>query len=139
MATIHFATTVKTSVLTAIRDAIDAGGAQGKIKVYSGAMAATTADAPAGTLLGTLTLPYPCTSAPGSLTAGVLTMGTITQDASADANGTATWARITTSADVAVMDIDITATGGGGTLTFNTTNIVALGPILVSSFVINVA
>lgn len=138
MAVIHFATTPKNNILTALRNDIDAGGAAATISIYSGLMAADTGISPTGTLLGTLTLPYPCTSSPGSLTGGVLTIGNITQDSSADASGTATWARIKTSAGVAVLDVDITNTGGGGVLQFNTTNIVAAGPILISSFVISV-
>jgi hypothetical protein len=37
------------------------------------------------------------------------------------------------------MDIDITTTGGGGTLQLNTTNIVIGGPILITSFVLSVS
>lgn len=138
MATIHFANTPKNSILTALRDAIDAGGSNATISIYSGTMAADTATAPSGLLLGTLTIPFPCDASPGSLTGGVLTMGNITQDSIADNGGTATWARIRTSAAVAVMDVDISNSGGGGVLQFNTTNIVAGGPILINSFVISV-
>ena len=87
------------------------------------------------TLLGTLTFSDPC----GTIATGSLTMSAITQDSSADATGTAAWARIQDSTGVVVMDLNVTTTGGGGAITLNTTNIVIGGPILITSFVISVA
>lgn len=135
MAILRFAVAVKNSTLTQIRDAIDAGSGAGYLQVRSGTIPADVATAVTGTLLGTLTFSDPC----GTVATGALTMSAITQDSSADATGTATWARIFDSTGTAVMDIDISATGGGGTLQLNTVNIVAGGPILISSFVISVA
>ena len=136
MAILRFAVAVKNSTLTQIRDAIDAGAGAGTCKIYTGTIPADVATAVGvQVLLGTLTFSDPC----GTVATGALTMSTITQDSSADATGTATWARIADSTDSAVMDIDISTTGGGGTLQLNTTNIVAGGPILISSFVISVA
>jgi hypothetical protein len=65
-------------------------------------------------------------------------MSAIAQDSSADATGTATWARIADSAGNTVMDVNMSVTGGGGALQLNTTSIVSGGPILISSFVISV-
>lgn len=136
MAIIRFVTAVKNSALTTIKDAVDAGSSGGTIKFYTGTMPASPADAiTSQVLLGTLTCSDPC----GSVSAGTLTMSTITQDPSADATGTATWARIADSSGATVCDVDITVTGAGGTIQMNTTSIVALGPILMSSFFINVA
>lgn len=136
MAIIRFAVAVKNSTLTQIRDAIDAGPAAGTCKVYTGTIPADVATAiTTQTLLGTLTFSDPC----GTVAAGALTMSAITQDSSADASGTATWARIFDSTGAAVMDIDVTTTGSGGTMQLNTTNIVAGGPIIISSFVLSVA
>jgi hypothetical protein len=136
MAIIRFATAVKSAVLAPIITAINAGAAGGKIKVYSGTIPATPATAiGAQVLLGTLTFADPC----GTESAGTITMDSITQDSSADATGTASFARITDSNDVVVCDIDITTTGGGGTMQLNTTNIVIGGPILVTAFTITVA
>lgn len=136
MATVHFAATVANAVLAPVMNAIDAGSAGGTIKIYNGAMPAD-ADTAIGSqvLLGTLTFSVSC----GSITAKALTMATITQDSSADATGTATWARIADSAGTTVMDIDCSITGGTGALQLNTTNIVQNGPILITSFVISVA
>ena len=136
MAIIRFAVAVKNSTLTQIRDAIDAGPAGGTCKIYTGTQPNDVATGLSGnTLLGTLTFADPC----GSVSAGVLTMSPITQDSSADAGGVATWARIADSTGSAVMDIDISTTGGGGTLQLNTTNIVIAGPILINTFLIQVA
>ena len=144
MAYISFVDSIKTAILTPVRDAIDAGADAGLIDIYSGTKP-TNANTAIGAQirLGTLTFADPCSSAPGSL-GTTLTMGSITQDSSADASGTATWARVYSytaagTVRVPVCDIDITATGGSGTMQMNTTNIVAGGPILISSFVLSVA
>lgn len=136
MSIIRFAVAIKNACLTPIRDAIDAGAAAGTINIYAGAMPADVATAiGAQVLLGTLTFSDPS----GSVAAGVLTMAAITQDAAANATGTASFARVLDSNGLAVMDLDITSTGGGGTLQLNTTNIVIGGPILITSFTLSVS
>lgn len=135
MAIIRFVTAVKNSALDTIKAAIDAGAGAGTIKIYTGTQPTSPADAiTTQTLLGTLTFSDPC----GTSASGTLTMSAITQDSSADATGTATWARIADSTGATVCDVDVTATGGGGTLQFNTTSFVIGGPILISAFTITV-
>lgn len=135
MAIIRFVTAVKNSALDTIKTAIDAGSGAGTIKIYTGTQPTSPADAiTTQTLLGTLTFSDPC----GTSASGTLTMSAITQDSAADATGTATWARIADSTGATVCDVDVTATGGGGTLQFNTTSFVIGGPILISSFTITV-
>lgn len=135
MAIIRFVTAVKNSALDTIKAAIDAGAGAGTIKIYTGTQPTTAADAiTTQTLLGTLTFSDPC----GTSASGTLTMSAITQDSAADATGTATWARIADSTGATVCDVDVTATGGGGTLQFNTTSFVIGGPILISAFTITV-
>lgn len=135
MAIIRFVNAVKNSALDTIKTAIDAGAGAGTIKIYTGTQPTTAADAiVAQVLLGTLTFSDPC----GTSASGTLTMSAITQDSAADATGTATWARIADSTGATVCDVDVTATGGGGTLQFNTTSFVIGGPILISSFTITV-
>ena len=56
------------------------------------------------------------------------------QDSSADATGTAVWARVLDSAGTVCMDLDVTVTGGGGYIQMPTTSIVAGGPIAFTSF-----
>lgn len=135
MATVHFTTTVANAVLAPVMNAIDAGATGGTIKIYTGTIP-TDADTAIGTqvLLGTLTFSTSC----GSISLKALTMATITQDSSADATGTASWARIADSNGLTVMDIDCSITGGTGALQLNTTSIVQNGPILITSFVISV-
>lgn len=135
MAIIRFVTAVKNSALDTVKTAIDAGSGAGTIKIYTGTQPTSPADAiTTQTLLGTLTFSDPC----GTSASGTLTMSAITQDSSADATGTATWARIADSTGATVCDVDVTATGGGGTLQFNTTSFVIGGPILISAFTITV-
>ena len=125
-----FATTLRTSRATAVRDAIDAGSGHGKIRIYNGTRPATGGTAT--TLLAELTCSDPC----GTVTNGVLTLSTITADSSADSPGTATWFRIVDSAGTFVMDGTITATGGGGDGTMNSTTITAGNPVNALSVVI---
>ena len=139
MAIIRLAAGLKSAVVTPVKTAIDAGGAEGKIEIYTGSIPATVETAATGTKLGTLTFSYPCGTVNTAGSVVSLDMAAITQDSAADATGTAAWARILTSANVPVLDIDITSTGGGGSLTLNTTNIVIGGPILITAFVVGVA
>lgn len=139
MATIHFRDVAKTAILNAIKADIDAGAAAGYLRIYSGAIPATPETAATGTLLAELRLSYPMGSVTGSASTLALVFSAITQDSSADASGTAGYARILRSdGTTAVFDCDISATGGGGTLQLNTTSIVAGGPVLVTSFTISV-
>lgn len=133
---IRFRDLTKTAMLNQLKSAIDAGGAAGTLKIYSGTAPATPETAPAGgnVLLGTLTLSYnPCASITGANATHKLTFGAVTQDSSADATGVAAWARISDSAGNAIVDLDISVTGGTGALQLNTTNIVAGGPIQVTA------
>ena len=134
MAIVRIATTLKNSMLTPVRDAIDAGAGAGTIKIYTSPMATLPSDAiSTQTLLGTLTFSDPSGSSP---TGGVFTASAITQDSSADATGTAAWARIADSTGTVVMDVDITATGGGGAMQMNTTSVVIGGPLLISALTV---
>lgn len=136
MAILRLVTALQTACITPIKTAIDAGSGPGVIEIYDGTIPATANVAvTTQTKLGTLTFTDPC----GTVTDGVLTMASITQDSSADAGGTASWARIKDSTGATVCDIDVTSTGGGGVLQLNTVNVVLAGPIIVTSFVLNVA
>jgi hypothetical protein len=84
------------------------------------------------TLLAELVLSDPS----GTVSNGVFTFSAITADAAADANGTAAWFRIVDSNNAFVMDGDLTATGGGGDITINTTSIVQNAQVSVTSFTI---
>lgn len=99
--------TLRNGWLDDVRDDIDKGGGgsgQGKIKIY------TTPRPPKGVaigaqlLIGTPLLANP--SAPNA-SAGVLTFNAFTDDPSAGNPGEGVWARITDSADVFVMDLEV--------------------------------
>lgn len=120
-------------VLTSINDNLNLGSGAATIKLYTGTKPADPDTAiTSQVLLGTLT----CSDPAGTVSGRTLTFGTITMDSAADATGTATWARLADSAGVAVIDIDITTTGGGGFGQMNTTSIVIGGPITAPSVVI---
>ena len=132
-AVFNVAIAVKNSMLTPLRDAIDAGSGPGTISFYTGTIPADPATAVTSqVLLGTLTFSDPC----GTVSAGVLTMSAITSDSSADATGTASWVRIKDSDGTVVADGNVTTTGGGGAVQMNTVNVVILGPIGISVFTI---
>lgn len=116
--TVGLATALRNTRLDAIKTAIDAGGAAGKLRIYDGTRPATGGTAT--TLLAELTLSFP--SAP-SASSGVLTFSSITADASADATGTATWCRIVTSAAAFVADASVGTSGADYNL--NTVSITA--------------
>lgn len=127
---INLATTVKNSMLTPLRDAIDAGSGPGTISFYTGTIPADPATAVTSqVLLGTLTFSDPC----GTVSGGILTLSPVTSEDAALANGTAAWARIKDSDGTVVADGNITTTGGGGMIQMNTTNIVIDGPIGISA------
>lgn len=130
MAIIHLSEPSRNAAANAIVDLIDAGaGAAGTIEVYDGTMPASVETAVAAqNLLGTLTFATP---AFGDATSGIVTAASITSDASIDMTGTASWARIKDTDGNAVMDVDVTETGGGGTVELNTVNLVVAGELSI--------
>jgi hypothetical protein len=121
-----YSTTLRNAMLDAITSA---AGASAKLRIYDGSRPATGGTAT--TLLAELTCN--ATFAPAA-SGGVLTLNSITQDASADATGTATWFRIVTSGGTFVLDGNVGTSGSDLNLT--TTSIVATQPVSVTSFVI---
>lgn len=121
-----FAATLRNNMLAQITAALDAGAGAALIRIYDGVRPATGGTAT--TLLAELTCSDPSASAPAS---GVLTLSTITQDASANATGTATWFRMVDSVATFVMDGNVSTSGSDLNLT--TTSIVATQPVSISS------
>lgn len=101
-----YATTLRNARLDAITTAIDAGAGAGLLRIYDGSRPATGGTAT--TLLAELTFSDPSA---GSASSGVLTLSAITADASANATGTATWARVVDSTGAFVMDADVGTSG----------------------------
>lgn len=110
MAVTHI-TALRTTLATAVRDAIDGGAGAGKLVFRL----TGTVSAP-GTAVATLTLSDPC----GTVSNGVLTFSAITSDTNATGNASAVAAAtLQTSADsvqlhcaVAASGSDINMTGG---------------------------
>lgn len=113
----------------AVVDLIDAGAGAGTIKIYDGTIP-TNANTAVGSqvLLATLTFSDP---AFGAAANGVATANSITSDSSADATGTASWARIADSNGNAVMDVTVGTSGED--INFNTVSFVSGATIAISS------
>jgi len=120
-----YSATLRNAQLDQITTAV---GASGKVRIYSGTRPATGGTAT--TLLAEL--PCSATFAPAS-SAGVLTLNALTT-ATAVASGTASWFRILTSANVAVVDGDVGTSGSD--LNLNSTSITSGGNVSVTSFTI---
>jgi len=126
---IGYATALRTTRITAVLTAIDAGSGAGTCKLYSGTRPATGSAVTTQTLLATLTFTDPA----GTVSNGVLSFSAITADTSADADGTATWARIADSDANFVADLSVGATGSGADIILNNVNIVAGGEVSITS------
>lgn len=113
----------------AVVDRIDAGAGAGTIKIYT-ATIPTDADTAIGaqTLLATLTFSDP---AFGSASNGVATASAITSDTSADATGTAAWARIADSNGTTVMDVTVGTSGED--INFNTVSFVSGATVAITA------
>lgn len=119
MAVLRLATIARNAAAKGVTDLLDAGTGAGKIEIRDGVMPATPQTLATGVVLATVTLTDPAGGAPAT---GVVTLADPAA-VTGVAAGTASWARFLDSAGVAVMDGDVTATGGGGTLTLATTTI----------------
>ncbi len=127
MALAYEAATLRDAMLDAITT--HAGNAA-LLRIYDGSRPATAGTAT--TLLAELTCGTPFAAAAVN---GVLTLGAITQDSSANSTGTATWFRIV-KADGTTFVMDGNVGTSGSDLNLTTTSIVSGQPVSVSSFVI---
>lgn len=123
-----YSTNLRNARLDAIVTQLDLGAAS-LLRIYDGTRPAT--GGAATTLLAELTLTDPAGAAAD---AGVLTLSSITADASANATGTATWFRLVTSAASFVMDGNVGTSGSD--LNINTLAIAAGANVSVTSFVV---
>jgi hypothetical protein len=124
--TVGFSTTIR----NARADAITTGaGGSALLRIYDGTRPATGGTAT--TLLAELTCN--ATFAP-SASGGVLTLNAITADSSANATGTATWARIVKS-DGTTHVLDCSVGTSGADLNLNTVSIVTGAAVSVTSAV----
>jgi len=101
-------------------------GTSAKLIIYSGTQ--PSGGGTAGTILAELVCDG--TAFAGAASGGVLTLNGVTADSAANATGTASWFRITTSADGWVMDGDVsTQAAGTGDLQLDDTSIVLNGNV----------
>lgn len=135
MAIIRFTTAVRNSMLDDFILDLDAGTA-GVIQIYSGVQPVNADTALSGnTLLASLT--YSSTSY-GAAAGGVITANAITDDSSADATGTASFARIATqTAGTDIFDCDVGTSGT--TIILNTVSIVSGGTVSLTASTITFA
>lgn len=122
---------VRNATLSAIETEV---GTNPKLTVSSGTIPSDCAGANTGTVLATLTLPSDWLGAPGL---GSIQLSGTWQDLSADASGTASYFRLFDNAGTTChMQGTITATGAGGDMQLDNTNIAAGQQINITAFTI---
>ena len=126
---LSYSAALRNAELDAITTAVGNGG---KLRIYSGSRPANVAAAITGTLLAELTCATPFAA---GASGGVLTVGTVTADSSADNTGTATHFRLWKSdGTTAVMDGNVGTSGSD--LNLSSVSIVATGSVSVTSWTI---
>jgi len=129
---IQLSTTVRNAMLDQIESTI---GTSSILKIISGSAPADCSVGTTGTVLATLNLPSDWLAAAAS---GAKSKSGTWQDASADAAGTAGYYRVFDSSGVTChLQGTVTATGGGGDLTLDNTNIAAGQLVTITSFTLN--
>lgn len=102
------------------------------LKIRSGTVPATCATADAGTVLATLSLPSDYMAAASS---GAKAKSGTWEDTSADATGTAAHFRLyATDGTTCHMQGTVTATGGGGDMTVDSTSFTAAQAFTITAF-----
>lgn len=131
---VHITNAVAKAMADAFTAALDAGTA-GIIEIYTASIP-TDADTAIGAQTKLATLTFSATSfgaATDGNPGGLITANAITSDSSADATGTADWARILTqSGGTTICDVNISTSGA--TMNFNTTAFTAGSTIACTAF-----
>lgn len=137
MANFKIATGLRNALANEITAQIDAGTGvtAGQIKIYTGSQPANPQTAASGTLLATINLHTPPSF--GSASTGTITADTIA-NVTVAASGTAGWFRLLDRDGTTIADGQVTATGGGGDMTFDNVAFVAGGTVSITSFTITV-
>lgn len=124
---VTYSAAAKTARMTAVRDQIDAGGAAGRLEILNSG----------GTVLATIALGYSGASTGAVSGSGpvVLTLaGFPRSDTSADATGTASAARIRTSAGADVITgLTVGLSGSGADVILDSTSITAGQTVTINS------
>ena len=117
-----YATTLKTTRMTSVRDAIDGGSSGGTLEIGTSGMAS---------VLAIITLADPC----GSVSSGVLTFTMPQSDTNADATGTAAEARIKDSSGTVIVS-GLTVGTSGANINLSSVGISTGDTVTLSSAVI---
>lgn len=120
----RYSTVARNAMATGLLGVIDGGAAAGSAQFWSGAEPAGIADAPAGTLMATIGLAYPC----GTVVDGVLLLSTTTPDPAVAVGGTPTFARFLNSAGTVVAILPVMLAANYDVLDVDAQT--ALGPII---------
>ena len=127
--TVQLSTSVRNARLDAIETTISTSAI---LKIRSGAQPASCAAADSGTVLATLNLPSDWLAAASS---GSKAKSGTWEDTSADATGTAAHFRIYDSGgSTCHIQGSITATGGGGDMTIDSTSLTAGQTVTITGF-----
>ena len=131
---VQLSTAVRNAMLDAIETTI---GVSAVLKIRTGSAPANVAAADTGTVLATLTLPSDWMAAASG---GSKALSGSWTDASADETGTAAHFRIYASdGTTAHLQGTVTATGGGGDMTVDSTSFTATQSFTVSTFTLTAA
>lgn len=124
----------------AVVDLLDGGASAGKVRIYDGAqpanpdVAVTTQNLLAELTLSNQAFRAAADANPG----GRATANAITDDASADATGTASWFRALDSNNVAIIDGSVGISGAGADLELNSVAIEATANVSITSWIVTV-
>lgn len=108
------ATALRNAIMQKYVDFLDANTNPGKLNFYTSPKPANGAAITSQTLIGTCVLSKPS----GTVTNGILTLATVSDDVNVDASGTVAWCRAVDGADNFVADLDCGTSGSD--ITFNT-------------------
>ena len=130
--TVNISTVARNGAGNYIVDLIDIGAivANGYLNIYTGTKPASPQVAATGTLLANLNFALPAFAAFNN---GSAYAGPIANDTSLPNSGIASYFRIFSRDNVAIMDGDISLTGGGGDIQFDNINFIAGGVVAISS------
>jgi len=130
--TVNISTQARNDAGDAIVDLIDVGSTNpnGLIEFRTGSKPASPQVAATGTLLATNNFSNP---AFGNFSNGQAFANSIADDTNVDATGVCGWFRIYDRDNGAVIDGDVTATGGGGDIEFDNINFIKGGTVTITN------
>lgn len=130
--TVNISTQARNDAGDAIVDLIDQGSTNpnGYMEIRTGTKPTTPQGVVVGTHLATMNFSLP---AFGNFNNGVSLANSIADDTSVDETGVASWFRIYDRDGTAIMDGDITETGGGGDIEFDNINFIKGGVVAITT------